>query len=68
MIATIVGFGMFSVGLNTRVQDIPSRTARLDSRTLALEARVKPLNATSDWLSKCASYNSLYVSVKFVSF
>ena len=68
MIATIVGFGMFSVGLNTRVQNIPSRTATLESRTLALEARVIPLNTTNDWISKCASYNSLYVSVRFALF
>ena len=54
---------MFSVGLNSRIQEIPSRTDRLESRALALEALVAPLETACDWLGKCSSYNGIYVSV-----
>ena len=63
MVTTLLGFALFSLGLRSRVQEVPNRVDDLEARVTALEPPVAALVALEAWLGPCAAHNSLYVSV-----
>ena len=62
LVATMIGCGLFSYGLQTRLDDLPGRADRLESRMNNFETSLTTLNTALASTASCTSEISTFVS------
>ena len=62
LVATMIGCGLFSWGLQTRLDDLPGRADRLESRMNDFETSLTTLNTALASTASCTSEVTTFVS------